>query len=416
MVWPSLVPLLLLLLAGGVHAGGEIAEHMLSGNLTTAVDAEHALQGSHQPPPWPEPHAPPDRTRCGPHYIMLGCQKCGSTSFWSYLRAGFHPEANISSHAVKEIHYFGVHSAADSPLHMSPEGYESLFPPRAARGGGDVGASCAQLAAAGAGARVQLQVVGDASPGYLSTWDTPRRAAALYPDARIVVALRDPTARVLSSHNMRHFLRMSVFENNNTAALRRLPPEELRAHYIAGLTAIVDNETAAVEACLARGGGPAGCWERERPLLDIFGLQGAVWASLYEAHLRNWMEWFPPAQWLVWSSEDFAANPVAHMQQFASWMGLDAGRSRPHAAMARRFAVAYPFDVPPTLVERLRAFFEPHNQRLFNLLAEKGLGAAADALRARFARAGAGSAAAAPAAAAAGSAEPAASQAAGSPS
>jgi hypothetical protein len=108
-----------------------------------------------------------------PNLIVIGAQKCGTTSLHQYL--SLHPDIGMSRQ--KELQYF-------SALHNWNRGedwYRSWFDPA-------------------------RQVRGETSPGYTNfprIRDVPQRMHALVPDARFIYLVRDPVERTRS-----HYLHM----------------------------------------------------------------------------------------------------------------------------------------------------------------------------------------------------------------
>jgi hypothetical protein len=102
-----------------------------------------------------------------PEFVIVGVQRAGTSSLFRYLNA--HPQ--VRRPLRKEIDYFSLE-------HQSgPRWYRAHFPVR------------------GAGAQSY-----DNTPQYFVHPLAHERAGALLPDARIVVAVRDPIARALSHH------------------------------------------------------------------------------------------------------------------------------------------------------------------------------------------------------------------------
>ena len=106
------------------------------------------------------------RRRVLPHFVIIGGQRCGTTSLYDHLSG--HPQ--VRTPLRKEVHFLSLHWDRGLPW------YRRHFP-----------------------------VVSDpaertfeASPYYLFHPDAPTRAAAALPDARFVVLLREPAERAVS--------------------------------------------------------------------------------------------------------------------------------------------------------------------------------------------------------------------------
>jgi hypothetical protein len=108
-----------------------------------------------------------------PNLLIIGAQKCGTTSLHAYL--DLHPEVHMA--AQKELDFF----IADRAWGNGVEWYSQRF----ADG---------------------FAVRGEASPNYTAwpVWDgVPQRAASVVPEARIVYLVRDPLERIESHYLQR---------------------------------------------------------------------------------------------------------------------------------------------------------------------------------------------------------------------
>jgi hypothetical protein len=108
-----------------------------------------------------------------PNLLIIGAQKCGTTSLHAYL--GLHPDVDMA--AEKELDFF----IADRGWRNGPEWYAARF-------------------------RDDAAVRGEASPNYTGwpVWNrVPERAASLVPDAWLVYLVRDPIERIESHYLQR---------------------------------------------------------------------------------------------------------------------------------------------------------------------------------------------------------------------
>jgi hypothetical protein len=105
-----------------------------------------------------------------PNFFIVGAARAGTTSLWHWLRQ--HPDVYMPRE--KEPHFF---CQANRPpwAAATEDAYLKLF----------------------AGARRET-AIGEASTGYLGTPDAATAIRTRYPDARIVIALREPVERVHS--------------------------------------------------------------------------------------------------------------------------------------------------------------------------------------------------------------------------
>ena len=121
-----------------------------------------------------------------PNFIIIGAQKCGTTSLYYYLKQ--HPDVYMSP--VKEPHFFDYEGAGrnfrgpgpSSAPKISLEDYRALF--RGVSG---------------------EKAVGEASPLYIYIPETPALIKRHVPEARLIAMLRNPADRAYSafSHTVR---------------------------------------------------------------------------------------------------------------------------------------------------------------------------------------------------------------------
>ena len=108
------------------------------------------------------------RSRLKPSFIIIGAQRAGTTSLYSYLTE--HPL--IAPAAMKEVHYFDVHFAKGDDWYWQ------------------------QFSAPGK----ESEITGEASPYYIFHPLAPERIARLLPQVKLITLLRNPVDRALSHH------------------------------------------------------------------------------------------------------------------------------------------------------------------------------------------------------------------------
>lgn len=101
-----------------------------------------------------------------PTFLVVGAPRSGTTSLYHYCSQ--HPEIYMSP--IKEVNYFSSNN-----YNLTKEKYKKIFEP-----GRD------------------HKACGEVSPSYLRQKNAPDRIAALMPDCKIIIILRDPVARFLS--------------------------------------------------------------------------------------------------------------------------------------------------------------------------------------------------------------------------
>ncbi|MEE9342436.1 MAG: sulfotransferase [Gammaproteobacteria bacterium] len=178
-----------------------------------------------------------------PTFIGIGAQKCAST--WIYDILADHPEVVLSE--TKEVDFFSYHY--DHGLQW----YESNF-------------DSAAVSSMGA--------AGEISPSYFYEPAVPARIKAHYPDAKIIVSLRDPVKRAVSNHK-----------------------HELRVGHLTG-------EDLSLEKGL----------ENNTTYID----QG-----LYAKHLQRWYDVFPKEQVFVILFDEIIADKAGSAKRVFNYLGID---------------------------------------------------------------------------------------------
>jgi hypothetical protein len=241
-----------------------------------------------------------------PTFLLLGAQKAGTTALFNYLCGcrAFAPPERF------ELHYF------DTEFWRGFRWYLTHFPRK------DPDRPDA--------------ITGEKSPYYLFHPQAPVRVRATLPDCRFLVLLRDPVARTYS--HFRH-------------------SQEQGFESVASFEEALDLE----EERLAG--------EAERlsdPGYRSFAHQhfSYLTRSVYADQLERWFESFPRSRFLVLQSERLFGEPDGALQEVSRFLGL--GADRPPAFEARNVGSYSP--LPGHLDGRLREFFQPHNERLFDLL------------------------------------------------
>ncbi|MDP9250933.1 MAG: sulfotransferase domain-containing protein [Chloroflexota bacterium] len=257
------------------------------------------------------------RARTLPDFLILGGQRCGSTTLYSMM-AG-HPQVMEASH--KEPHFF------DNNHHRGEDFYRRLFPLELHRR--------AREWRLGTGV-----VTGEATTYYLPHPAVPERVAAALPDVRLIAILRDPVDRAHS-----HF-QLSVREGREPLSFERALESERER--IAG---------------------------EEQRLLSDPAYRGVAHRfhsyqtrGLYLEQLERWWNLFPEHRLLVLRSEDMFADPRAVYDRVAGFLGLEPDPARDDFETRNR--VGYEDMDPDTRAQLSRFYAEP------NRLLEQRLGRA----------------------------------------
>jgi hypothetical protein len=244
-----------------------------------------------------------------PDFVILGAQKSGTTTLSTQLSA--HPA--VMPALRKEVHYF---DAAPRPI----EWYRAFFPRRRAL----------EARAASAG----HAVTGEATPFYLFHPSAPVRLRAAVPHGRLVVVLRDPVERAVSGYH--HAVRMGDDTRPIDVAL-----DPANVEVLADAPQWYDDP-----ACPAR-------------------RRGYLARGRYAEQLERWFGTVPREQVLVLETRELAGGVA--LGKTLDFLGLPA--SAVDAASDRNVGT---YDAPESAVEQsLRAYFAPHNDRLFRLLGHR---------------------------------------------
>ncbi len=242
--------------------------------------------------------------RALPDFLLIGGQRCGSTSLYTTLCG--HPQVLAGAH--KEPHFF------DNNHLRGEDFYRRLFPLRAHL-------------------RARRAITGEATTHYLSHPAVPERVAAMLPDVRLIAILRDPVERAYSHYQLAHRNGREPlsFEQALAAEPERLAGEEARL----------------LSDPAYRG--------------EAYGVQSYRTRGLYLEQLERWWAMFPPERLLVLRSEDMFERPGEVYAQTVAFLGLrpDAART----AFAARNQVVYSSMLPETRAE-LAAFYAEPNSRL----------------------------------------------------
>ena len=122
---------------------------------------------------------PTYRARMLPDFLIVGAQRCGTTSMFGVLSQ--HPAVFSSVHNKKELRFF------DDEYARGLSWYQSHFPVRAR----------ARATSRGTGIE---PVAFEGSPYYMFHPLAPERIARALPEVRLIVMVRDPVERAYSQH------------------------------------------------------------------------------------------------------------------------------------------------------------------------------------------------------------------------
>lgn len=249
--------------------------------------------------------------RCLPNTLIVGAQKSGTSSFFSYLAQ--HPDILGSSR--KEVHYFdgGYNPRIDS-FKKGENWYRAHFP----------------LMTKG----IDQKRILEATPSYLFIPDVPKRIKAQIPDAKIIVVLRDPVERAIS-----HFY-YEVWGGHEARPIMQALLEE--------------------EDILAS------IWESGDYKAPHFLRCSYKARGRYAEQLGRYFDVFSREQVLVLSSKDLFRNTADTLAFTFDFLGLESTirvtDTKPRNVGTNKL------EVESTVLDYLATYFAPHNERLFELL------------------------------------------------
>jgi len=256
------------------------------------------------------------RFRLLPDFVILGGQRCGTSSLYKYLSR--HPE--IAPSLRKEIEYFTVDYA------RGEKWYRAHFPLRIRR-----------LVHRAMGRKL---LSFEATPDYLFDPRAPERLRELLPHARLIVLLREPVARAFSHYH--HMARLGLEDLSF--------PEAIAAEKdrLAGqLREMQDNPLSRVVP---------------------FRRFSYVTRGMYAEQLERWFEQFPREQFLILRASDFFSDPRTVLERILDFVGAEPWAPTEFRNYSYTTTPSVNPDIPGPLAHLLAERFEDPNRRLEELL------------------------------------------------
>ena len=243
-----------------------------------------------------------------PSFLIIGSQKCGTTSLYEYLIQ--HP--NVIAASKKEIHFFS------SNYDKGYEWYKGHF-----SGTEDF-------------RKKTDMITGEATPYYILHPHSPVRIKKTLPDVKLIVILRDPVERAFSHY--KHHVKLKV---------ESLPFDE------------------AIKAERERLDGE---WDKmvqdESYNSYNFQMFSYLKRGIYIDQLKRWFEFFPKEQFLILQSEGFFRDPAGIFAETLQFLGLPEYKLISY----KKFNTSQYVSMPPNIREYLINYFMPYNKGLYEFL------------------------------------------------
>jgi len=305
--------------------------------------------------------------RCGPRLLVIGSQKGGTTSLYKYMKR-FDWIAHGTGHgAHKELHFFDKYyqRSTKPPAELSKAEIRDLQIEYLGKFGWTVaqsvpspdGKRCHDARTGltfDTGGADPNTVLSDVTPRYIIVPEAAALAEQLSDDPFILALLREPAARAVSHFQMEWRERYEGDE----AMLRDSDAfaEEFEKHVRQGIDVARECLESFPEVS-------TDCHRRGMSHVADF-----VWRGLYAVHLDPWLRQFGRDKVMLWVSEEFSADPRAHLAELQRRV-WDGRPTEVGEAFEERFNVDEHVVFPkPESLEVLKAFYAEYNAALVTML------------------------------------------------
>lgn len=252
--------------------------------------------------------------RALPSFLIIGAQKCGTTSLYDYLEE--HPQ--LWGAYTKEVHFFD--GGLDPTINDFQKGepwYRANFPLT--------------------NTIKSKEHTFEASPLYLFNPLAPKRIFEMIPQVKLIAVLRNPTDRAISHyfHEKRHHREPLAIAAAMDAEEERLAPH----------------------------------WRTQNYKSETFIHLSYKSRGHYLEQLERFLEYFPRKNLLILESEGFFQNPSATLRQVCEFVDIEPNvqfnNLNPRNIAPNRVKV------PAEVYHQLDRYFAPHNQRLYEFLGKQ---------------------------------------------
>ena len=245
-----------------------------------------------------------------PDFIIIGVQKCGTTSLYEYMTK--HPE--IKAAITKQPHYF------DANYEKNLVWYKAHFPTKIKK------IFNTKIL------KKQL-LTGEASTDYINHPLVPKRIKNIIPNVKIIIILRDPVKRTYSHYQM-----------NKKIGIENQP-----------IMQALKNDLNQFE-------------EREKEVLekdifysDYFKRFQYLGRGEYARQIKKWEEFFPKNQILILKLEDLEKDPQKVLNDIFKFLKLNEKKIEKFT----KINVGKYEKMEEGVKKFLEEYFESHNKELF---------------------------------------------------
>lgn len=258
-----------------------------------------------------------------PDFMIIGVQKAGTTTAHQMLSQ--HP--GLRGSQIKELHYFDTHPSQWSSFSQYQKNFRKWFFDRS--------------------------LTFESTTGYVFAEEVPAELARLKPDLKIIVILREPVSRAYSAWNMYR----STFENTKD--------REIVIRYKRPFFRFLQQEY--------------GVEERVLLSFDDFiekaldpeanqDLASVIHRGIYHLQLERYLQHFPRNQILILEFQEFTTSMEQSLHQMTDFLGVP----RYHRyAFKKANSRDYPHRISEKSLSKLKTFYQPHNQKLYDLLGRR---------------------------------------------
>ena len=255
-----------------------------------------------------------------PDFLILAPGACGTTSMLElYLRSNEH----ILPSKINEIFYFNIKHT--NSINWYKVLFPSIFTKKIRSISGKKTLTC------------------EATGSYILDPHAPKRIKKIIPDVKFIVMLRNPTDRTLSNYKRR------IRNRKETRSFEEAIEYE-QNHFKKEFQEYQKDENA----------------------IALYPFSSYLARSRYAEYIENWLRYFPKERFLFINSNDYFKDPLKEYNRILEFLGL--ALHHPNIKGKRGISPPGLFDNIPTkpeTIEFLRNYFQPWNEKLFNLIGVK---------------------------------------------